>query len=301
MPDMKITAGLGTADAYEALAKAGADELFAGFVPLGWLEKYTNIVPLNRREVLMHNIQIESFSEMELLRGKIERWGVPVALTFNSTCYLPEQYPLIAEMLTRLSALGFQDWILADPALIHYLNRQGIRGRIHLSGEAGCFNPDAMEFFSEFGIHRWIFPRKITPKEISACIAAVPNAEYEAFMLNERCQYSGAYCSSLHCDELEHICHVPYRAVGSDMQPMPADENDPEAFGAGGCGLCALPGLRRAGVTHLKVVGRGAHIQLLERDIRLLRRAMELGDVSADVLRRELLKGKCAQNCYYPE
>lgn len=301
MPDMKITAGLGTADAYEALAKAGADELFAGFVPLGWLEKYTNIVPLNRREVLMHNIQIESFSEMELLRGKIERWGVPVALTFNSTCYLPEQYPLIAEMLTRLSALGFQDWILADPALIYYLNRQGIRGRIHLSGEAGCFNPDAMEFFSEFGIHRWIFPRKITPKEISACIAAVPNAEYEAFMLNERCQYSGAYCSSLHCDELEHICHVPYRAVCSDMQPRPADENDPEAFGAGGCGLCALPGLRRAGVTHLKVVGRGAHIQLLERDIRLLRRAMELGDVSADMLRWELLKGKCAQNCYYPE
>ena len=29
------------------------------------------------------------------------------------------------------------------------------------------------------------------------------NIEYEAFILNERCHYTGAFCSSLHCDELD--------------------------------------------------------------------------------------------------
>ena len=36
---MKITAGLGALKDYDRLVAAGADELFAGFVPLDWLEK----------------------------------------------------------------------------------------------------------------------------------------------------------------------------------------------------------------------------------------------------------------------
>lgn len=39
MPRMKITAGLGKPEDYIRLASAGTDELFAGFVPLEWLEK----------------------------------------------------------------------------------------------------------------------------------------------------------------------------------------------------------------------------------------------------------------------
>ena len=34
--------------------------------------------------------------------------------------------------------------------------------------------------------------------------------EYEAFILNELCHFSGAFCNSLHCDELTHLCRVPY-------------------------------------------------------------------------------------------
>lgn len=300
MERMKITAGLSNLNAYDALVSAGADELFAGFLPFDWLEKYANLLPLNRREVLMHNIQLDSFSEIRLLADKIEAQGVPVALAFNSIHYLPEQYPLILDMLDRLCTLGFQDWILADPALILHIRQHGLPGRIHLSGEAGCLNPDAMAFFSCFGIDRWIFPRKITPEEMTDCIAAVPGAQYEAFLLNERCQYSGAHCASLHCDELEHLCRVPYQIIGPDMRQFAPENEDADAFGAGGCGLCALPRLRKSGVTHLKLVGRGARVEMLQRDISMLRRALDLGDVDEATLRKELLKGKCSKNCYYP-
>lgn len=299
MHTMKITAGLGSLESYPQLVRAGADELFAGFVPFDWLEKYGNITPLNRREVLMHSLQFDTMDEMRLLARMVDAYGAPVSLTFNSIAYLPEQYPMIGDMLGELGELGFRDWILADPALMLYLKRQGIGGRIHLSGEAGCFNPDALRFFDRFGVDRYIFPRKITPEEMAACISALPGCEYEAFILNERCHFSGAFCSSLHCDELEHICQIPYRPVGPDCRDMQACEPD-DGFGAGGCGLCALPRLRRAGITHLKVVGRGGHAQCIERDIRLLRRALELGDAAEDALRREILGENCSQNCYYP-
>jgi len=300
MNHMKITAGLSSLDAYAQLVDAGADELFTGFVPLGWLEKYTNLTPLNRREVLMHAIQIDTLDEMHLLAGRIEEYGVPVALTFNSICYLPTQYPIIADILSQLLQLGFRDWILADPGLILYLKDQQLEGRIHLSGEAGCFNPDAFRLFSRMDIHRYIFPRKMLPEEMAACIAAVPGAEYEAFALNERCHYSGAFCSSLHCDELDHLCHVPFPPAGPDCRIFEDDSASYEGFGASGCCLCALPRLKHAGVTHLKIVGRGGHTECIERDIALLRRALELEDASPEKIRREILGGECSGNCYYP-
>ena len=296
---MKITAALGNIDAYEDLVRAGADELFAGFVPFEWLERYGNTTPLNRREVLLHDLQIDTIGEMQLLADKIRKSGVPVALTFNSVCYAPAQFPIIAEMLLQLKDLSFSDWIIADPALLLYLKQQGVTGRIHLSGEAGCFNPDAMALFAPLGVRRFIFPRKISPAEMAACIRSLPGLEFEAFALNEKCHYSGAFCSSLHCDELDHLCHVPYLPAGPDFPPSP-EENPYDGFGASGCALCAMPALKRSGVTHLKVVGRGAHTECLKRDISLLKRALEMEDASPEEIRREILGGSCGRNCYYP-
>ena len=270
-------------------------------MPLDWLEKYGNFTPLNRREVLMHDIQFCALSEMRLLAQRIAETGVPVALTFNSLCYLPEQYPLIGNMLSELYGIGFRDWILADPGLMLWLRAHGVPGRVQLSGETGCFSPDALRFFARMGARRCIFPRKIAPEEMASCIRALPDLEYEAFALNELCHYSGAFCSSLHCDELEGVCRLPYRPYGPDcagvIAPPPAEA---EAFGATGCGLCALPALRRAGVTHLKVVGRGGQLECLERDVRLLRRALELGDAPPEALRELLPDGRCSRKCYYP-
>lgn len=290
---MKITAGLASLEGYLPLADAGADEMFAGFVPLDWLEKYANFTPLNRREVLMHDIQFAAMDDMRLLARMMRDRGVPVALTFNSIAYLPEQYEPICDLLEALGNLGFQDWIIADPALLLHLRRRELPGRIHLSGEAGIFSPDALRFFLRFHPTRLIFPRKVTPEEMAAIIRSCPSLEYEAFALNERCHYSGAYCCSLHCDELEQICNIPFRPDGLNM-PEPAD-TDPGQFGAGGCALCALPRLEQAGVTHLKVVGRGARMQDMLRDVRLLRRALAEGcDYAA------LTGTDCAHNCYYP-
>ena len=72
--------------------------------------------------------------------------------------------------------------------------------------------------FEQMEIGRIIFPRKMRPKDMAvvaqACAKRSPgleNMKYEAFALNELCQFSGAFCNSLHCDEMGYLCRVPYR------------------------------------------------------------------------------------------
>lgn len=357
---MKITVGLGSIDEYIRFVRAGADECFCGYVPYSWTKKYGTQVPLNRREVLCCNVQIGAESELEILAGMVRRYGKPVHLTFNSLYYLPEQYPEIAKIIVSCMELGFQSFILADPALMVYLREQEIDCEIHLSGEMGEINTGSVRVLSRLGITRVIFHRKNTFSDMRAVIKSnldgslssmMPTAaaewmapafptEYEAFVMNENCQFAGAFCNSLHGDELGHLCRVPYwlapvcrqgaeedrwnrlrekglidgngeltgtQHLQSENETGKENEEIEDGYlcGESGCGLCALWQLRQAGITHLKLVGRGNYADFMERDIRNLSRAREILGYAASEdefqrqVRKELFPGGCSGNCYY--
>lgn len=324
---MKIVAGLGSIDEYETFVKAGADEFFCGYVPFSWAEKYGVIHPLNRREVLFYNVQIGSMSELQILKKMVDYYGKPVKLTFNSLYYTGEQYPVIAEIITQCMAAGFENFIIADPALMLYLRQQKINCGIHLSGETAEVNRGMLEQMLPFGIRRVIFHRKNSLEDMQSCIkeAGFPH-EYEAFILNELCHFSGAFCNSLHCDELTHLCRVPYelgnlhkkeetdaaqkdvaetdRIQGKEGKGLPLDE-DGYLTGSTGCGLCALYRMKQVGITHLKLVGRGNYTDFMEKDIRQLRKVLDIlenSDSEAQYqkkMKASLFPDGCSQNCYY--
>lgn len=324
---MKIVAGLGSIDEYETFVKAGADEFFCGYVPFSWAEKYGVIHPLNRREVLFYNVQIGSMSELQILKKMVDYYGKPVELTFNSLYYTWEQYPVIAEIIIQCMAAGFENFIIADPALMLYLRQQKINCGIHLSGETAEVNRGMLEQMLPFGIRRVIFHRKNSLEDMQSCIkeADFPH-EYEAFILNELCHFSGAFCNSLHCDELTHLCRVPYelgnlhkkeetdaaqkdvaetdRIQGKEGKGLPLDE-DGYLTGSTGCGLCALYRMKQVGITHLKLVGRGNYTDFMEKDIRQLRKALDILEKSDNELQYQremkasLFPDGCSQNCYY--
>lgn len=324
---MKIVAGLGSIDEYETFVKAGADEFFCGYVPFSWAEKYGVIHPLNRREVLFYNVQIGSMSELQILKKMVDYYGKPVKLTFNSIYYTGEQYPVIAEIITQCMAAGFENFIIADPALMLYLRQQKINCGIHLSGETAEVNRGMLEQMLPFGIRRVIFHRKNSLEDMQSCIkeADFPH-EYEAFILNELCHFSGAFCNSLHCDELTHLCRVPYelgnlhkkeetdaaqkdvaetdRIQGKEGKGLPLDE-DGYLTGSTGCGLCAIYHMKQVGITHLKLVGRGNYTDFMEKDIRQLRKALDILEKSDNELQYQrkmkasLFPDGCSQNCYY--
>lgn len=324
---MKIVAGLGSIDEYETFVKAGADEFFCGYVPFSWAEKYGVIHPLNRREVLFYNVQIGSMSELQILKKMVDYYGKPVELTFNSIYYTGEQYPVIAEIITQCMAAGFENFIIADPALMLYLRQQKINCGIHLSGETAEVNRGMLEQMLPFGIRRVIFHRKNSLEDMQSCIkeAGFPH-EYEAFILNELCHFSGAFCNSLHCDELTHLCRVPYelgnlhkkeetdaaqkdvaetdRIQGKEGKGLPLDE-DGYLTGSTGCGLCALYRMKQVGITHLKLVGRGNYTDFMEKDIRQLRKVLDIlenSDSEAQYqkkMKASLFPDGCSRNCYY--
>lgn len=305
---MKITAGLGHVDDYPSFVRAGADEVFCGYVPARWYDQFQMRTPLNRREVRYAHVQIGGRNEMKVLRSMVDAFGVPVALTFNALSYLPGQYAMIAEIIGQCVEDGFTDYILADPALICYLNEVLPDLRVHLSGEAFTMNPDSLALFDKPFVRRIIFHRHLSVPEISQCIQSLPQKqEFEAFILNERCHFHGALCVSLHCDELSPLCQVPYRlhGISSSARKLPAaSEQDPALFGSTGCGVCALYDLFQAGITHLKIVGRGNSPENMTRDIQMLKKAMACCEQSSSKEQflqaaTSFFRADCLHNCYY--
>lgn len=141
----------------------------------------------------------------------------------------------------------------------------------------------------------------------------------------------------MHCDEMGYLCRVPYRVgVGKsqwkdsilidhkewdgtassreytsearqcgDTWDSPESDFDAPILGESGCGLCALYDLGQAGITHLKIVGRGNHPDRMVEDIRAMKRALEILDASKDRetyqkrMKQELFLSGCSKNCYY--
>ena len=315
---MKITAGLGSADEYIRFVEAGADEFFSGFVPYSWTEKYGTVMPLNRREVLCYHVQLGAFSELEILSEMIRKYKKPVHLTFNSLYYIPQQYPEIVEIIENCMQLGFMSYIIADPALIVYLREKGIPCEIHMSGEMGEINRRTVEVFQRLDLKRVIFHRKNSFEDMQSVICSERTAggrraetEFEAFVLNEMCQFTGAFCNSLHCDELGHLCRVPYwtEPVRDEFEDedatAPKYDDNGYLCGATGCGLCALYRLRDAGITHLKLVGRGNYTDFMEKDIRNLKTALEILENThteaafRTEMKKQIFPYGCSGNCYY--
>ena len=69
---MKITAGMGSVEDYEMLVQAGADEIFCGYVPFDWNQKFGNLMPLNRREVMYYHVQVNVCEDMKLLANMMK-------------------------------------------------------------------------------------------------------------------------------------------------------------------------------------------------------------------------------------
>lgn len=313
---MKIVAGLGSVDEYIRFCEAGADEFFAGYVPYEWNRKYGTMLPLNRREVFCSNVQLGSFSELEILAAMVRKYKRPVHLTFNALYYIPQQYPEIARIITRCMELGFQSFILADPALICYLRQKEIGCEIHLSGETSEVNSQMLSVFQKQEIARLIFHRKNSFSDMKSVVEngrqQGKTLEYEAFVLNELCQFSGAFCNSLHCDEMGYLCRVPYRLGLMKRNEVLETGKMEETYmedgylcGATGCGLCALYQLREAGITHVKLVGRGNYVDFMEQDIRNLKQALKILEESGTEeqyqkhMKQTLFPKGCSGNCYY--
>lgn len=274
---MKIVAGLGTIEDYEAYVKAGADELFIEYVPYEWQKNHELSMPLNRREVSFVNVNIGSQSELEILAEKIKKTGAPVSIAFNSLNYDPKLYFEIEKIIRQCMFYGFEDYIIADMGLLIYLHNRGISSemKIHISGEIGEINSYLIKNLKELGATRIIYHRGAGIGDIKVIISKFPEIEHEVFYMNENCHFTGGYCNSIHTDELVPLCKMPYETDFEITRSGLHNVKDDRCY-RDGCNIRTARDLYGLGVTHLKIVGRGASTEEMIKCITNTRKEIDL-------------------------
>lgn len=282
---MKILAPIREIEELEMLHAAGAEELYCGFVPAAWTEKYQGAVWLNRRST--RGSSVESAQAMRQLTDAAHALRLPVYVAFNAPYYTAEQTELVMGLARTLSEeCGVDAFIVTDVNLLIRLCDEKLTAQTHISSVAASLNLEAIRFLMNFGPSRVVLPRSVTIAEIESITKAVRGeCEIEVFMLNDGCAFEEGFCATTHHHSVGAFCtslsgmQTDFEWRGSYFSARRQAwlrrnledyrewvwylngngcSSTPKGLPYGPCGLCAIPDLHRIGVDSLKIVGREA-------------------------------------------
>jgi len=314
MKPLEILAPVNALEEVGPLLEAGAQWLYGGVLPAEWAERFPSTVLLNQRTFA--SAQFPAMAQLGDAVSRIREHGGSFALTLNAPFYMDEQMPMVMELAKWAADAGVGALIVADPGLMRLLRVEGIELPLHVSTMGIAANAGSVRFYAGQGVTRVILPRFLSLEQIAVLTAAVPSVEYEAFMLVGRCPHIEGLCTFLHdspqrrwpCEwewDLtdESGGRPPMNISGHFSGIRESDRRD-------GCGLCAIPALKAAGVSTFKVVGRGAplarKLELVTQLSRLMKDLPPVPDEAWFRTCRESYRGlygrSCSvHNCYYPE
>ncbi len=299
------------------LVDAGADELYAGFVPPFWSEAFGPVVSCNRRSYAEANVpSLDVLAD--LVHAAVLR-DVPVHLALNATPVPDAMIPKLVAFAADLARLGIRGVIVSDlPLLLALRDAKFRRLEIHASTLFSAFNAAAVAFLRRAGAARVILAREVSVAEAAATVAAAADTPIEVIGLRGRCPNIEGFCTHLHDDPARTWpCELKYEKEWLGKGPFPDAVR--EAIGrnegtdrADSCGLCAIPLLERAGVHAFKVVGRGAESARKVSAAAAANAMREFGragtpDAAACARRgkamyRDVWGRDCRpENCYFPE
>ena len=208
---MKILAPCNHPNEVDLLLEAGADELYCGVLSQAWRSRFTNLASCNRREWRAANL--DDVEQLGRVVARTHAHGAVIHLALNAF-YTEEQYPLVLEQVEQALALEVDALIVADPGLIRTLHERYPAVRLHISTGGTTFNRATVAFYRSFGAARIVLPRQLRIEEMTAIIAAHPDLEFEAFVLNSGCKNIDGFCTFQHgVSELRHgpLWKVPKR------------------------------------------------------------------------------------------
>ena len=325
---INIVAPVGSIADVLAVAEAGADELYCGFMPASWHSVFGRADVLSRRQGAPAHVQEES--DLERIVETAHRLNRRVALALNGH-YSAAQAPQVVDLARRWEVMGGDSVIVADLGILLRLVDVGSSLGRHLSLMAGVFNAEAASFFHRLGVTRIILPRELSIGDMAAVTRDGPPVEYEALAMYQKCPFIDGLCRFYHdvhvpadvpaefdCDpgstsawtydpDYEgHGCQLPWASeLGPVRLPLFNDETAPP------CAACDLNRLADAGVSYAKIAGRGYSAGLIVRAVRFLARAREIHaryasrvETAARIrgLYASTFGGSCeSARCYYNE
>ncbi len=300
------------------LMESGAREFYLGFYDQEWMDAFGRTADLNRMTGFGAEANALSFEEACDVARLARDSQATLFVTFNTAQYTQAQLDFIAKRyLGRLAKAGAAGIICSCPQLVGMACASKLEAVA--STMCGVFNADIARFYQQLGATRIVLPRELSLAEIAAIVQAVPEVEYEAFLMRNGCIFSDSHCLGRHRQGCYSLCstlrHADYRITGLlDARTLElAEENHRvyvEQFLVRACGLCALWHLEQLGVNACKVVGRGDELDYLCADIGIVseniqkacqcktydeyRKVMTIPENSAVLCKDHL-------SCYYPE
>ncbi len=303
---MKILCPVDTAAEAAELTALGAGELYGGYLPPAWSERFGLAAAPNRRSFA--EAQIRDAAELRAVAAAAHAGGAEFYVTVNSPVYGAEQYPALFALADEALAAGADALIAADLGFVVGARKRWPGVRIHLSTLADAANHGAAAFWGRLGVERITLPRHLPLAAVEALVAATPGMRYDAFVLYGQCPNDEGQCTFSH-DRPDRVwpCVQEYR-----IEPLPDSGPARRAAeaqrGWGGlsradaCGLCALWDLARLGVSAAKIVGRGTSTERKAWAVRTV--AELLGLVRGGLGREEFLAaarkrslGRLAHRC----
>ncbi len=288
------------------LIEAGAREIYFGFHDENWTWHFGN-ADINRMSGFGTQANVLTFEELcdeiATVRSAYDAAQVSLFCTFNSALYTTAQAAFIAEnYLKALAGAGLTGIIVSGPQLIEAAHALALTAVA--STMCSVYNEDIARYYRDCGIQRAILPRDMTLAEIDAVVRAVPDLEYEAFLMRNGCVFADSHCLGLHRADRPSLCRtlrenawweVPFADDAESASTRQADAQEAEnrntharkvretyldqriecgrlhkdIFHINTCGLCALWRLEQTGITAYKVVGRSDLLEDLCRDVAL--------------------------------
>jgi putative protease len=314
---LKILAPVDRLEEVDILIEAGADELYAGYVPNEWADEFGFVGSINKRTFA--SAQFASPGELRQAIQAARSLGKPFFLALNNDFYTSEQMPLVLREVERAVEFGAEALIVADLGLILEVKRGGYRIDLHTSILSAVLNSEAAAFYRDLGVSRVVLDRALTVEDASRIIKAEPELEYEMFMMYGKCPNVEGLCTLFHHNDPDHV----WPCGGScDLMPVPpasdaardaarAQAGWAETVRGKACGLCGYYELEKAGMTTVKIAGRGRRTEDKVRAVKAiadLRHISLTGAGPADMrdaardIHRTLFSAECDPfTCYFPD
>ena len=315
---MNVLVPLNNLDHLTQYVEAGAREFYIGFYCDAWTEQFGAYADLNRLSGYEKEANTYSFEEILAMVPKVKETGSSIYITFNSSVYSEEQVQYMRRYFEQLKQVGVDGVIVSCIELVTLAKECGVDSVA--STICGIYNSDIARFYYEAGARRLILPRDLSIEEVCSIMQAVPEVEYEVFMMRNGCTFSDANCLGLHrlkncaiCASLRKGLHELYMKNKQKGHQEEVKENDrlfTKEFHKYSCGLCSIYDFVKVGVKAGKIVGRTDDWEDVCRDIRLVCENVQIAKNCETkeayleaMVRGEYENGICedGMSCYYPE
>jgi len=252
----------------ELMAPAGSYEALAAAVKAGANSVYFGVEQLNMRTKSTHNFTMEDLPEIARV---CKENGLKSYLTLNTIVY-DHDVSLMKRILDETKASGITAVIASDHAVMNYAKKIGVT--VHISTQANITNIDTVEFYSAYA-DVMVMARELSLLQVEAINKEIARREVtgpsgklvrtEVFGHGALCMAVSGKCylslhshfSSANRGACVQNCRKPYVVMDKDEGTQFEIDNEYIMSAADLCTIDFLDKVIAAGVSVLKIEGRG--------------------------------------------